>query len=135
MNTEWNEENDNNFVETFGLNEFPYDFDRFITSCYFIITTLAVIGYGDIYPKTNIEKIIDMLIMILGVAFFSYIMGNFINIVHGFDDLTEEKDESAELHQWLNLLNRFTKKKTIKRSIQVEIDDHFNHYWANDRLV
>lgn len=76
-----------------------------------------------------------MLIMILGVAFFSYIMGNFINIVHGFDDLTEERDESAQLHQWLNLLNRFTKKKTIKRSLQIEIDDHFKHYWANDRLV
>ena len=113
----------------------PYDFDRFISSCYFIITTLAVIGYGDLYPMTNIEKIFDMGIMILGVAFFSYIMGQFINIVHGLDDLYAEKDESAELHQWLSLLNRFTKKKQIKKTLQLEIDDHFNYYWANDRLA
>lgn len=95
MNTYYNDEHGNSFNQVFGLNNYSNDFERFITSCYFIITTLAVIGYGDIYPKTNIEKIFDMLIMILGVAFFSYIMGNFINIVHGFDDLTEERDESA----------------------------------------
>ena len=59
----------------------PSDFDRFITSCYFILTTLAVIGYGDLYAKSNIEKIFDIFIMIFGVAFFAYIMGNFITIV------------------------------------------------------
>lgn len=62
-------------------------------------------------------------------------MSGFITIVQGFDDLTEEKDDSAGLHQWLSLLNRFTKKKSIKRSLQAEIDDHFKHYWANNRLV
>ena len=54
-----------------------------------------MIGYGDLYPKTNIEKIFNMLIMICGVAFFSYIMGKFINIVHAFDDLSEGGDESG----------------------------------------
>ncbi|CDW71925.1 cation channel family protein [Stylonychia lemnae] len=143
LNTDYNINNDISYVETFGQDQYTNDYERFITSSYFIITTLAVIGYGDLYPKTNIEKIFDILIMILGVAFFSYIMGKFINIVHAFDDLTEEKDQSAQqsmssnidVHQWLNLLNRFTKKKTIKRTLQIEIDDHFKHYWQNDRLA
>lgn len=59
----------------------PTKYEKFITSCYFIITTLATIGYGDLYPKSNLEKIADMFIMICGVAFFSYIMGSFIAII------------------------------------------------------
>ena len=89
---------ENSFKIAFGLADYPYDFDRFITSCYFIITTLAVIGYGDLYARTNIEKIFDMFIMLFGVAFFTFIMGNFITIVRQFDDLTSEKDESTDLH-------------------------------------
>ncbi len=135
LNSDYNVENKQTFVLKQGLDEFPNDFDRFITSSYYIITTLAVIGYGDLFPRSNIEKIFTILIMVLGVAFFSVIMGSFIQIVLGFDDLTEEKDDSSGLHQWLNLLNRFTKKKSIKRSLQAEIDDHFKHYWANNRLV
>lgn len=98
LNSDYNNEAMNTYVTYFGLESMPYDFDRFITSCYFAITTLAVIGYGDLYAKTNIEKIFDMFIMIFGVAFFAYIMGNFISIVRQFDDLTSEKDESTELH-------------------------------------
>jgi VIT1/CCC1 family predicted Fe2+/Mn2+ transporter len=90
LNSDYNVEHDATFIRAFGLNELETDFDRFITSCYYVITTLAVIGYGDLYPKTNIEKIIDMVIMILGVAFFTYIMGNFIKIVQAFDDLNED---------------------------------------------
>jgi hypothetical protein len=56
----------------------PSIYEKFITSCYFILTTLAIIGYGDLYAVSNLEKIIDMIIMIGGVAFFTYIMGSFI---------------------------------------------------------
>lgn len=98
LNTQLDNENGATYITLFNLDAMPNEFDRFITSCYFIITTLAVIGYGDLYAKSNIEKIFDMFIMIFGVAFFAYIMGNFITIVRQFDDLTSEKDESTDLH-------------------------------------
>ena len=78
LNSDYNNENEITFIRANGLDEYPDDFARFITSAYFVITTLAVIGYGDIYPKSNVEKIFDIIIMIFGVAFFTYIMGNFI---------------------------------------------------------
>ena len=54
------------------------------------------------FPITNIEKIVDIVIELLGVAFFSYIMGSFIRIVNKFDDLTGENEGSIDLHAWLN---------------------------------
>ena len=49
-----------------------------IISCYFIFTTLATVGFGDYTPKSDIERTIMILILLIGVATFSYIMGQFI---------------------------------------------------------
>ena len=53
--------------------------------CYVALTTLSTVGYGDLTPQTNFEKIVGMFIMILGVAFFSYIMGNFNDVLINYD--------------------------------------------------
>ena len=55
-----------------------------VISCYFIMTTLATVGYGDLVPQTKIEKIISIIIMIVGIGFFSYIMGNFTDVLARF---------------------------------------------------
>ena len=48
--------------------------------CYFALTTLSTVGYGDLSPQSNVEKIVGIIIMILGIALFSYIMGKFFEI-------------------------------------------------------
>lgn len=58
---------------------------RLITSCYFSITTLSTVGYGDLSPVSDTEKLVGIVIMIGGVAFFSYIMGQFIEIISNFN--------------------------------------------------
>jgi hypothetical protein len=58
--------------------------DKMISSCYFSITTLSTVGYGDLYPRSEYEMLIVIIIMLGGVAYFSYIMGNFINIIQAF---------------------------------------------------
>lgn len=50
-----------------------------------IISKIATVGYGDYSPKSDIEKIIGIFIMIMGIAFFSYIMSNFTDILVNYD--------------------------------------------------
>lgn len=95
---------------------------------------MATIGYGDLYPISNLEKLVDMVVMVGGVAFFSYIMGSFISIIQKFDDLLDEKDESNDLHNWLALVRRFNDNKPLSEDLIKAIDNHFAHYWKNDRL-
>lgn len=56
-----------------------------LTACYFSLTTLSTVGYGDLYPKSNEEMIMGIFILLGGVAFFSYIMGSFIEIISTFN--------------------------------------------------
>jgi len=46
--------------------------------------------------------------MLGGVAFFSYIMGNFIEIITNYEKKMGVVDKSGNLHNWFVLLTRFT---------------------------
>lgn len=56
-----------------------------LTACYFSLTTLSTVGYGDLSPRSNEEMIMGIFILLGGVAFFSYIMGSFIEIISTFN--------------------------------------------------
>lgn len=40
----------------------------------------------------------------------------------------------ADLHSWLNMLRAYNNGKPLSRSLTVQIEKHFQHFWANDRL-
>lgn len=54
---------------------------------YFAFTTLSTVGFGDYYPISDLERVIGAIMLLAGVAIFSYIMGNFIEILNKFKDL------------------------------------------------
>ena len=72
---------------------------QLIVSCYYALTTLSTVGYGDYFPISSLERIIAVIIMLGGVAFFSYIIGNFIEIISNTKMGTS--DRSADLNNWL----------------------------------
>merc|ERR1712178_252842 len=85
-------------------------------------------------PQTVLEMVFGIVIMIIGVAFFSIIMSNFIEIFTSFDQNLGITEESFELHNWLTLLTRFRDYKPMPISIYRSINEHFKHYWSNNRL-
>lgn len=55
--------------------------DRLIKVWYFALTTLSTIGFGDMSPVSIQERSIGAFILLIGVAVFSFIMGEFIEIL------------------------------------------------------
>ena len=51
---------------------------------YFVFTSLSTVGFGDYHPRGNTERLICCFYLVFGVATFSYIMGNFIEILNNF---------------------------------------------------
>ena len=44
---------------------------------YFAFTSLATVGFGDINPRSNIERLLGAFMLLIGVAIFSVFMVNF----------------------------------------------------------
>lgn len=76
--------------------------NKYITSFYWVVTTLTTVGYGDYKGYTTQEYVITMIVEFIGILFFSVIMGsiNEIFIVNDGDlDIIDAKLESVDV--WL----------------------------------
>ena len=68
-----------------------------ITVVYFAFTTLATVGYGDLHPIGDPELLVGSFTILFGVAMFSFMMGNFIEMLVEFKEITSENDDTSGL--------------------------------------
>lgn len=60
-------------------------FNTYILSVYFVLTTTATVGYGDVQPANTYERIFCMLLMMIGVMSFTFISGALSSILSSYD--------------------------------------------------
>lgn len=101
---------------------------------YYAFTTLSTIGFGDFAPKSIVEKFIISFVLMLGVSVFSYIMGNFIEIVLEYKSLDPQGD-NRELTRWVALLTRYNESLPLPKELITRIEDFFQFFWYNNPLL
>jgi len=62
------------------------------------LTTLATVGLGDYAPISDTERVLGIGLFIIGSVVFSFLMGNFIDILNRFFNLDIEFDDSENLN-------------------------------------
>ncbi|WP_423802282.1 ion channel [Neobacillus sp. SAB-20_R2A] len=65
----------------------PKTFKSYITSIYWVLTTLATVGFGDYAPVTDAGKIYTIFLYITGIGLISVFVGKVINTVYIIDKL------------------------------------------------
>lgn len=90
-------------------------------SLYWVVTTLTTVGYGDITPHSNLTRIYTMGVMVIGVASYGIIIGNFSRMIMLADRYKEErKEKMGNLHQFMRYYN-------IPASLQRQVFSYYNH--------
>ena len=117
INTDESVKNRETFLTTFNIDKIKDPSTQMIISCYFALTTLSTVGYGDLYPISTREMIAGIFVMLLGIVFFSHIMGSFIEIISNYDKRMGSVDRGTELHNWMTLLTRFTNNKPLPKTL------------------
>lgn len=109
----------------------------YITSIYWVFTTLSTLGYGDYFPVTQNEYIFTMIIEFVGVFVFAYMMGNINGLVQKLDDDHEEyiENEMEVLDQWLMKIDRANPKKRLDQKRVDRIKNSLQTYWEKDHLI
>mmetsp|Transcript_1473 Transcript_1473/g.2589 ORF Transcript_1473/g.2589 Transcript_1473/m.2589 type:complete len:363 (-) Transcript_1473:1072-2160(-) len=92
------------------------DFKVYVTSLYWVITTLTTVGYGDYKGYTSVEYLFQMIVEFLGIGVFSYLMGSINNLVGSectMQDIVDERIEDIE--NWLRKLEKSRSKNFSKQ--------------------
>lgn len=70
----------NNWIVMSGYAD-TEDFSLYVIAFYFTVTTTVTVGYGDISPKNDGERIFCTLLMLIGITSFSFLQGTFTSII------------------------------------------------------
>jgi len=93
---------------------------------YFAFTTLATIGFGDINPRGDIERIYGIFVFLFGVAVFTVILTLFTDIINEFRKFTSDEHLDGNLQQFFDTLRRFNNQEMIDINLRVTIEKHLN---------
>lgn len=109
--------NHNLFVE-------EYDIDILLL-VYYTFTTMSTVGLGDIHPKSDFERIIVIMILLIGVAVFSSIMEIFIKILKQFDELKKDINDDDALEQFFSMMKKFNNNCELNLELKNKIIAYF----------
>lgn len=82
---------------------------------YWSVTTLTTIGYGDITPGTNSERIFTMIWMLTGVVFYSFTIGSLTSTISNID--TKKRIMQTKL----NAANEWFREASIDRALANQV--------------
>lgn len=97
-------------------------FERYIEASFFFVSTLTGLGYGDVYPMNRVERIICIMLMIVGKLIFSAILVSiysFYEAGHNF--------ELNQLKLKQSIAKKLLSKAVITTSISVRVNKHFDY--------
>lgn len=89
------------------------NFRTTLIGIYFAFTSLSTVGFGDYHPRSNPERLLCAFILLAGVATFSIILGNFMDILSEFEAMNADIDFGEELEQFLMVMKRFNGNKSL----------------------
>jgi CRP-like cAMP-binding protein len=79
------------FENNLKLKHWQYDtWSIYLLGLYYAIMTLTTIGYGDVSPKTDVERGVSLVIMFGGAATYAYIVGAVCSILLNMDQMRQE---------------------------------------------
>ena len=100
---------------------------------YFSFTSLSTVGLGDYNPRSNCERLFIAFGLLIGVAIFSYIMGEFCKMVESFTSYNEIWGQGDELSKFFGVLRRFNHNEDFDLEIKRDIEGYFDHRWDKDK--
>lgn len=120
------------FMDQFDIYS-KTDYEKALIFTYWAFTTLSTVGFGDYYPTSNSERLLCAFLLLFGVTIFSFIMGNYMQILDSLRSLGKDYEDGDNLSKWLGLIKRFNNGRETSNQYKDIIEHFFNYRWQNDR--
>ncbi|NXP42539.1 KCNH2 protein, partial [Leiothrix lutea] len=105
---------------TFG----PSIKDKYVTALYFTFSSLTSVGFGNVSPNTNSEKIFSICVMLIGSLMYASIFGNVSAIIQRLYSGT------ARYHTQMLRVREFIRFHQIPNPLRQRLEEYFQHAWS-----
>ena len=89
-----------------------------LISLYFAFTSLSTVGFGDFYPINDHERLIGAFVLLIGVASFSYILGELLANMATMNILLFDEQDDKELERFFSTLRFYNNNFPIDQVFQ-----------------
>lgn len=100
---------------------------------YFSFTSLTTVGFGDYHPRSDFERVYIAFSLLFGVAIFSYIMGEFIEMISNVDIFGNKSADGDDLARFFGVLKKFNNNEDIELNIKRDFESYFEHRNSYDK--
>jgi hypothetical protein len=100
---------------------------------YYGFTSMSTVGFGDLYPRSDFERIIVVIMFILANGIFAFSLQEFSKIVENYNELSADIDYSADLVTFFAVIEHFNLGNDIGLAKRREYEEYFAYRWRNDR--
>lgn len=102
--------------------------EQYLNSIYFSIITMVTVGYGDIHPISNLEKIFCILQSVVSCCVIGYSFNKIGAILHQISKNNEEYKKSKQAIQKYMLIRK------ISKAVQVKILKYLEYVYESMRV-
>ncbi|KAI2667543.1 Potassium voltage-gated channel subfamily H member 2 [Labeo rohita] len=98
--------------------------DKYVTALYFTFSSLTSVGFGNVSPNTNSEKIFSICVMLIGALMYASIFGNVSAIIQRLYSGT------ARYHTQMLRVREFIRFHQIPNPLRQRLEEYFQHAWS-----
>ncbi|KAL2085358.1 hypothetical protein ACEWY4_018678 [Coilia grayii] len=98
--------------------------DKYVTALYFTFSSLTSVGFGNVSPNTNSEKIFSICVMLIGSLMYASIFGNVSAIIQRLYSGT------ARYHAQMLRVREFIRFHQIPNPLRQRLEEYFQHAWS-----
>ncbi|XP_060794815.1 potassium voltage-gated channel subfamily H member 6 [Neoarius graeffei] len=102
----------------------PSKKDMYVTALYFTFSSLTSVGFGNVSPNTNSEKIFSICVMLIGSLMYASIFGNVSAIIQRLYSGT------TRYHTQLLRVKEFIRFHQIPPALRQRLEEYFQHAWS-----
>jgi hypothetical protein len=102
---------------------------QYIRALYWVIQTMATVGYGDITPHRDFEYVFSIVIMLIGASTYAFIIGNIASLASNLDAAR------ASFFNRIEAISQYLHSRQVPPQLNEQVRNYYEYLWAHHRGV
>ena len=102
---------------------------QYIRALYWVIQTMATVGYGDITPHRDFEYVFSILTMLMGASTYAFIIGNIASLASNLDAAR------VAFFNRIEAISQYLHSRHVPPHLNEQVRNYYEYLWAHHRGV